>query len=69
MYLKKLVRGTDSDIGDALLRLENAILDETRMVTAEALTGIHTLHEIVEDRMRGMENKLHDGQERISGVN
>ena len=49
-----LVRGTNSDIENALLRLENSILEETRMAGAEALKGIHTLH----DRMRGMENKL-----------
>ena len=58
--MKKLVGGTDSDIEDALLKLENAILEETRMAAAEALKGIHMLHGAFEDRMRGMENKLED---------
>ena len=50
--------GTDKDIERALLKLENAILEETRMAGAEALKGIHMLHGIVEDRMRGIESKL-----------
>ncbi|KAI0280602.1 hypothetical protein BGY98DRAFT_310858 [Russula aff. rugulosa BPL654] len=53
-YLKKLVGGTDSDIECALSRLENAILEETRMAAAEALKGIHVL----QDRMRGVEGML-----------
>ena len=38
-----------TDIEDALLRLENAILEETRMAAAEALKGIHVLQGVVED--------------------
>jgi hypothetical protein len=53
-YLKKLVGATDSDIECALSRLENAILEETRMAAAEALKGIHVL----QDRMRGVEGML-----------
>ena len=44
-----------TDIEDALLRLENAILEETRMAAAESLKGIHVLQDIVEDRTRGVE--------------
>jgi hypothetical protein len=47
-----------TDIEDALLRLENAILEETRMAAAEALKGINVLQGIVEDRMRGVEGML-----------
>jgi hypothetical protein len=43
-----------TDIEDALLRLENAILEETRMAATEALKGIHVL----QDRMRGVEGML-----------
>jgi hypothetical protein len=48
------VGGKDSDIECALSRLENAILEETRMAAAEALKGIHVL----QDRMRGVEGML-----------
>ena len=51
-YLKKLVGKTDLEV--ALLRLENAILEETRMAAAEALKGIHVL----QDRMTGVEGML-----------
>ena len=43
-----------TDIEDALLRLENAILEETRMAASEALKGINAL----QDRMRGVEGML-----------
>jgi hypothetical protein len=46
------VGGTDID--DALLRLENAIQEETRMVGAVSLKGIQGL----QDRMRGVEGML-----------
>jgi hypothetical protein len=47
-----------TDIDDALLRLENAILEETRMASAEAVKGIDVLQSIVEARMRGVEGML-----------
>jgi hypothetical protein len=47
-----------TDIEDALQRLENAILEETRMAAAEALKGIGVLQDIVETRMRGVEGML-----------
>jgi hypothetical protein len=47
-----------TDIEDALLRLENAILEETRMASAEAVKGIDVLQSIVEARMRGVEGML-----------
>jgi hypothetical protein len=53
---------------DALLRLENAILEETRMVAAEALKGIHALQGIFEDRMRGKKGVLQGLDERTKVV-
>jgi hypothetical protein len=47
-----------TDIEDALLRLENAILEETRMASAEAVKGIDVLQSIVEARMRDVEGML-----------
>ena len=64
--MKKLVGGTDSDIEDALLRLENAILEETRMAGAESLKGINML----QATMRDLESKF-DGfmlQERMKNI-
>jgi hypothetical protein len=54
-------------IEDALLRLENAILEETRMAAAEALKGIHVLQGIVEDRMRGVEGMLEGVGDTLQG--
>jgi hypothetical protein len=52
-----------TDIEDALLRLENAILEETRMAAAEALKGIHVL----QDRMRGVEGMLEGVGDMLQG--
>jgi hypothetical protein len=52
-----------SDIEDALLRLENAILEETRMAAAESLKGIHVL----QDRMRGVEGMLEGVGDMLQG--
>ncbi|KAN0118303.1 hypothetical protein V8E52_005279 [Russula decolorans] len=60
-YLKKLVGKTD--IEKALLRLENAILEETRMAATEALKGIHVL----QDRMRGVEGMLEGVGDMLQG--
>ncbi|KAF8490155.1 hypothetical protein F5888DRAFT_1638229 [Russula emetica] len=60
-YLRKLVGKTD--IEDALLRLENAILEETRMAAAEALKGIH----VIQDRMRGVEGMLEGVGDMLQG--
>jgi hypothetical protein len=43
-----------TDIEDALRKLENAILEETRMAASESLKGIHVL----QDKMRGVEGML-----------
>jgi len=59
--LKKLVGRTD--VEDALLRLENVILEETRMAAAEALKGIHVL----QDRMRGVEGMLRGVGDMLQG--
>ena len=56
-----------TDIEDALLRLENAILEETRMAAAESLKGIHALQGIVEDRMRGVEGMLEGVGDMLQG--
>jgi hypothetical protein len=60
-YLKKLVGKTD--IEDALLKLENAILEETRMAAAESLKGIQGL----QDRMRGVEGMLEGVGDMLQG--
>jgi hypothetical protein len=65
-YLKKLMGRTD--VEDALLRLENVVLEETRMAAAEALKGIHVLQGIVEDRMRGVEGKLQGVGDILQGM-
>ncbi len=52
-----------TDIEDALLRLENAILEETRMAAAESLKGIHVL----QDRMRGVEGMLEGVGDMLQG--
>jgi hypothetical protein len=52
-----------TDIENALLRLENVILEETRMAAAEALKVIHN----VEDRMRGVEGVLEGVREMLQG--
>jgi hypothetical protein len=52
-----------TDIEDALLRLENAILEETRMAAAEALKGIHVL----QDRMKGVESVLEGVGDMLQG--
>jgi hypothetical protein len=59
--MKKLAGKTD--IEDALLKLENAILEETRMAAAEALKGIHVL----QDRMRGVEGMLEGVGDMLKG--
>ena len=53
-YLKKLVPMGGTDMEDALLRLENAILEETQMAAAEALKGVHVL----QNRMKSVEDML-----------
>jgi len=65
-YLKKLMGR--ADIEDALLRLENVVLEETRMAAAEALKGIHVLQGIVEDRMRGVEGMLQGVGDTLQGM-
>jgi len=65
-YLKKLMGRTD--IEDALLRLENVVVEETRMAAAEALKGIHVLQGIVEDRMRGVEGMLQGVGDTLQGM-
>jgi hypothetical protein len=52
-----------TDVEDALLRLENAILEETRMAAAESLRGIHVL----QDRMRGVEGMLEGVGDMLQG--
>ena len=52
-----------TDIEDALLRLENAILEEARMAASESLKGIHVL----QDRMRGVEGMLEDVGDMLQG--
>jgi len=65
-YLKKLMGR--ADIEDALLRLENVVVEETRMAAAEALKGIHVLQGIVEDRMRGVEGMLQGVGDTLQGM-
>jgi hypothetical protein len=59
--VKRLVGKTD--VEDALLKLENAILEETRMAAAESLKGIHVL----QDRMKGVEGMLEGVGDMLQG--
>jgi hypothetical protein len=45
-----------TDVEDALLRLENAILEETRMAGAETLKGINVL----QDMFQGFDERIKD---------
>jgi hypothetical protein len=57
-----------TDIEDALLKLENAILDEMRMAGAESLKGIHVLQGIVEDRVGNVEDILQGINEKMKDI-
>jgi hypothetical protein len=39
-------------IEDALLKLDNAMLDETRMAVAETWKVVHAIPDIIKDRMK-----------------
>jgi hypothetical protein len=51
MFLKKLVGRTDME--NALQRLENMTLEETRMTGAEALKAIHDVKRMIHDMLQG----------------
>ena len=62
MFLKKLVGMTDME--DALQRLENVTLEESRMTGAEALKAIHG----VGDKVEGVEVMLQNVTNMLQGV-
>jgi hypothetical protein len=63
MFLKKLAGRKDME--DALQRLENVTLEETRMTGVEALRAIHGIGGQVGDKMRDALQAVHD---RVGGV-
>jgi hypothetical protein len=58
MFLKKLVGRTDME--NALQRLENMTLEETRMTGAEALKAIHDVKRMVQDMLQGVDLRVKD---------
>jgi len=65
MFLKKLVG--KRDIENALQRLENMTLEETRMTAAETLKAIHGIGNKVGDKMHGVQDALQAVQEKVGG--
>jgi predicted nucleic acid-binding Zn-ribbon protein len=61
-YLKKLVGNTEID--DALKRLDKLTQEESRVVTAQALKVTHA----VDDRMRGVTDKVLSVDNRVADV-
>ena len=51
MFVKKLVGRTDME--NALKRLENMTLEESRMTGAEALKAIHDVKRMIQDMLQG----------------
>jgi archaellum component FlaC len=66
MFLKKLAGRTD--IENALQRLENMTLEETRMTGAESLRAIHGIGNEVSDKMHGVQDALQAFQDKVGGV-
>ena len=66
MFLKKLVGRTDME--DALQRLENVTLEESRMTGAEALKAIHDVGNKVGDNTDKMRDALQAVHDRVGGV-
>jgi hypothetical protein len=56
-----------TDIEDALLKLDNAMQEETRMATAESLKGISMLQGMVEDGMRNVQGMINDVGVKLQG--
>jgi archaellum component FlaC len=63
MFLKKLVGRTDME--DALQKLENVTLEESRMTGAEALRAIHGVGNKVGDKVQDVLQAVHD---KVGGV-
>ena len=66
MFLKKLAGKTD--IEDALQRLENVTLEESRMTGAEALRAIHDVSNKVGDNTDKMRDALQVVHDKVGGV-
>ena len=66
MFLKKLVGRTN--IENALQRLENMTLEETRMTGAETLKAVHGIDNKVDDKMNGLLDALQAVQDKVGGV-
>ena len=66
MFLKKLAGKTD--IEDALQRLENVTLEESRMTGAEALRAIHDVSNKVGDNTDKMRDALQAVHDKVGGV-
>jgi hypothetical protein len=66
MFLKKLVGRTDME--NALQRLENVTLEESRMTGAEALKAIHGVGDQVGDKVHGVQDVLLTVHDKVEGV-
>ena len=66
MFLKKLAGKTD--IEDALQKLENVTLEESRMTGAEALRAIHDVSNKVGDNTDKMRDALQAVHDKVGGV-
>ena len=64
IFLNKLVGRKDSDMENALKRLENMTLEESRMTGAEAFKAIHG----VQGMMRGMKDMLQDVDKKVGEI-
>jgi hypothetical protein len=66
MFLNKLVGRTDME--NALQRLENVTLEESRMTGAEALKAIHSVGNKVGDKVHGVQDALQAVHDKVGGV-
>jgi hypothetical protein len=58
MFVKKLVGRTDME--NALKRLENMTLEESRMTGAEALKAIHDVKRMIQDMLQSVDDRIKD---------
>jgi hypothetical protein len=63
MFVKKLVGRTDME--NALKRLENMTLEETRMTGAEALKAIHDVKRMMQDMSQGVDVRVKDVDDNV----
>jgi hypothetical protein len=64
--LKKLMGWADME--DALQRLENMTLEETRMTGAETLKAVHGIGDKVGDEIHGVRDAVQAAQDKVEGI-